>query len=414
MFQTSRQAQLFQMNGNDPNGWVTNPPRTFVKVINVTSKPALNGRCGIIISYSDDRQRYRLQLAPVPVDTNNADTNSTTGNPMPEMVALKVDNLVKASFVDGLLAQYHFLRHDPRILQQFTVYYDRFARVLPRPITPLYAFGIFGALLFLATYQWGFSRTLLFLSMMILLATLTAPDWWPTVMNHNAQSMNPMGTLRLVWTNLPMRFRAMLRENVPYGYGNIIADNVYLTTTAAIVFLVLFVYAIRGSGGNKSPVDLSILADDASFTSSSHSHSASFPNRSTLERYYKLGFEDAMAQLPFGKSMPPHIERELHGHGGNVRGADPAWSDNLSGPLPSIHRISEGNAPSSRGNSGLLSKASTMMSVVYLYRTIMSLGADASGNWSHHLAMANLQTLEPWKLGMLGLSIYRIIGAWIM
>ena len=52
-----------------------------------------------------------------------------------------------------------------------------------------------------------------------------------------------------------------------------------------------------------------------------------------------------------------------------------------------------------------LFSVSSAMSLMHLGQMVMSLGKDANGTWSFALFKANLVTLEPWKMGMLGLSL---------
>ena len=91
----------------DPNGWVTQPPSTLIKIQNIAAKPELNGQIAIAVGYLDDKQRYVV-------------VRCTTQ----EQLSLKVDNLVKANPLDSMRGQFQLLQNDPKIRQQVSQLYQ--------------------------------------------------------------------------------------------------------------------------------------------------------------------------------------------------------------------------------------------------------------------------------------------------
>jgi hypothetical protein len=376
-------------NTTDPQGWVTNPPQTIVKVQNVVSKPELNGRFGIVVEYNRDKQRYLLRLIPNTSPTPSLAEMAGRVPPratsqQPEAVALRVDNLVKASYLESMQAQYLLLRHDPRVREQLQTYYSQFAASLPRPLTPVTAAAGVGIILIASMYYLGVSRTFVVASTLVLLGTMTAPDWFA---QSNTATTDSLTVLKRVISNLPLRFRNLLREQVPFGYGNYIADRKILTAMAAAALAFIFVSALTSGSGRRVTVP----------SAAKHALSA---DRATLERYYKLGFEDASSQHAFGTSLPI-VDLDL-----DDDDEDESWK-------ASLLRNPVGSLSSSFGGSSNWSKMSTLFSGMYLVRTLASLGQEPGGGWNYQLALRNLQTLEPWKLGMMGLSVYRIVSVWM-
>ena len=91
---------------SDPSSFLSNPPSTVVKVIN-TSRPEVNGLLGIAVQFDVSRWRYLVHMV---IDQHT--------------MALKPENLVKASTIESYKAQYEQLRRDPRVTGEVTKYYN--------------------------------------------------------------------------------------------------------------------------------------------------------------------------------------------------------------------------------------------------------------------------------------------------
>jgi hypothetical protein len=346
-------------NSNDPSGFVTNPPSTIVKVVG-TAREDVNGSVGVVVQFQTDRCRYLVHLAK----TQN-------------IVAMKPENLMKASYMDKAQFYYEQIMKDPQVQRVLARVRER----LPHGVT-LQQVGIGCAVMALALiYFLGFSRTIMLVSFSLLVLMIIGPD-----LVQGA----PMQT---VIRNAPPRFQTMIRDQFPGG--KYIADKPYLLMGLAAFMFVFFVK--------------SMITSPASATSRFASKAAAGggmmpPSRKlmkTPEEYYKLGFDDAMAQKEFGTSLPAEEEPPISPTTSDDLANNVDYGDDPLYPMPPMHpQPSVASKFFSFGNA---------MSILYLGRTAMELGRQADGSWSFPMMKQNLLTLEPWRLGLLGLSVYRLV-----
>ena len=338
----------------DPNGWVSQPPSTMVKVVN-TSRAALNGQLGIVLAYQTDRGRYVVL---------------TTGAAQ-EQVSLKPENLIKASWFEQLKAQYELMQNNPQVRQQLRTIYTQVQRTTG--VKPEYVGGAAVVLLLAAVYFLGFSRTLLILSTLLMVFIMVLPD---------LQAGTPLPQLV---RNVPMRFRALVRQNVPV-VGDRIANSNLWSGVVAAVLVFFFVNALVGGQSSKAvppPPAVGTTVPPPVATS-----------RALLEDYYKKGFDDATAGLEFGTSLPATTPQ------GADAPADFAWPGSQMPPPPPP-------APSALSK---LMNWSSLVSLFIVGNTVFSAGRTADGGWDPQLCFANLRLLDPWKMGMLALSVYRLVA----
>ncbi len=339
---------------SDPNGWVTNPPTTVVKIQN-TSRADRNGALGIVLQYAADRQRYIVHMAV-----------------SQDQIALKAENLVKASWMEQLAGQYQLLRNDlnvQRYVQNAT------QQIQQRTGLPLHYVGAaVGSLLLVTIYFIGFTRVLMVISFALLLATIVAPDW-----GSSRQTM-----LR----NFPQRCRERIRE-IPY-VGPQIASNQYMSTAFMGLVLVFFVRSIM-------PSFASSAASVLNLTQSASSSAASILYKDSLkERYYKLGYDDAKELKPFGVSLNEAMASDER----------PALSEEMP-PLDSSFGFT-----TKKPTKSWYQHLGMLMSAAYVFRTVSALGTDPStGRFSVQTARQNLATMEPMQMGLLGMAVYKIIMA---
>jgi hypothetical protein len=360
---------------SDPNGWATSPPSVLVKIKD-TSRDVINGQTGIVLQYAADRARYTVQMAV-----------------SQDIVSLKPSNLTKCNLMEQMTGQYQFLVHNPQIKQEIVKQYTRVQNVLPAYIKPEYL--VVPVLLIVAGlfYMLGFTRTFMLFSFVLLVGMIVGPD-----------VVAPNSTVRTVASNAPNRFREVLRQQVPV-VGNRIADSKYMSAAAAGLFLFFFVNAMTVSNNGKR------ASGGGGGSMSSPPTRMTATSQHPPEYYYKLGFDDAVAENPFGMSLPKPEPAAV---------PPPALSDEWR-----IHDDDEFTASSASSNahtaessqksaSPWYTKMGTAMSFYYIYNTIQTLGQDpVSGSWNWQLCLAAAKTMEPWKMGMLGLSIYKVVSTLI-
>jgi hypothetical protein len=329
---------------NDPSGLVTNPPQTVVK-IQGTARDDMNGQLGVVVQYNTDRARYLVHLA----------SNQTT-------VAMKPENLIKATYIEQAQAQFQLLTKDPTVHR----FLNQVRSKLPPGVT-LQQVGMgVGAFMLALVYVLGLARTIMLLSFVMLGVMMVLPD------------LMEGADRQTILRNLPMRFQTLVRDQIPGG--SYIADKPYAVAGVAVFMVAFFVKSMMPA---------------AAAPPKSMAGAPAMPSRQlaqkTAEEYYKLGFDDATAQKEFGSSLP------------DVSAANnyDMLEDLPDYPMP---------PPTNRGMMGKVFSMSSAMSMMYLGKMAMDLGRDAGGGWSFDLFKNNLVTLEPWKLGMMAFSLYRLLN----
>lgn len=341
-----------EANPNDPSGYVSNPPTTIVK-IHGTAREDVNGLLGVVVQFNSDRGRYLVHCT------------STQA-----VVAMKPENLIKANYMEQATAQFQQLTKDPQIRR---ILANAESRLPPGVALKHVGMGV-GALLVVLVYLLGFSRVMMLISFLLMGGMLIGPDL--------AAGADRQTIIR----NAPMRFRTMLREQLPSPYGAKVADNNYAVAALALFIVFFFVKSMMPVSKPPTP--------PASMNMPPTSPTRQL-SQSNIEEYYKLGFDDATAQKEYGASLADAVKHS------------PVNYDDVDLGVPDYPM------PPPTGGGGMLNKffsLSSAMSIMYLGKTAMELGKDATGAWRFDLFKANLSTMEPWKLGLLGLSLYRLVN----
>jgi len=347
---------------NTPNS--NNQQPTIVKVQG-TSRDELNGQLGMVLHYNTERGRYSIHMV----------SSQTT-------CALKPDNIIKGTMIETYRAQFDQLRNDPRIHRHLLDYYNRAQSMLPPIVKPEYVLGGVFVVLALCMYFIGFSKTLMFLSMITLVGVLVAPD----IMKGGQQPIS----WRVVATNFPQRCRESIEQTVPFLKGKV--SN---KMAAGVVFFMILMsskvlFTSPTTKNNK-------VATAPSSSASSYSTTSSSSNRAMIEEAYKWGFEDGKNDM-YGQSLPDEKQPQ------DIDDDDDEIQYDY---IPS----STTSSSSGSGGGGFMSKLgiSQAMSVFYIYRTATQLGNNAAGIFSMEVLKTNVRNLPPWQLGIFGFSLYNLL-----
>lgn len=362
---------------SDPNGWVTQPPATMVKVVN-TSQERLNGKMGVALAFQQDRGRYVVLMTV-----------------SQEQVSLKPENLVKGGWTEQLRAQYELMQNNPQVKEQISKTYRQVQAFTG--VKPEYVGGAALVVLVACIYWFGFSRSLMVISFFMMMGLVVLPDL------QNGASRDQ------ILRNAPMRFKAMVRQNVPYVGDRIANSNILtgLVLGVMIFFLVNALVGGTGSGGARPPPPVSPVVGGMGGTTVPYNMANVKPapavDRAMLEDYYKMGFEDAQAGKDFGTSLPPppvHVE--------TPKGADGVDSDFA---WPGSDYV-----PPAQTKPSLLSKFtswSTLVSLFLVGNTLYTCGRTAEGGFDPQLMMVNVRMLDVWKQGMLAMSVFRLVSPFL-
>jgi hypothetical protein len=344
---------------SDPNGWVSQPPSTLVKVVN-TSRETINDKLGVVLAYQTDRSRYVVHL-------------STSQ----EQVSLKADNLVKASWMEQMRAQYELFQNNPQIQQQIRGVYTQVHQAAG--VKPEYLAGAALVFILVAMYFFGVSKTLMTISFFLMVGVVVFPD------------LQAGASARQVARNAPMRVKEIIRENVPM-VGSRIADSNILTGLVVAMTVFLFVNALVAGGKQAVSAAPPVAPPSTGYTPK--------VDRSLLEEYYKLGFEDAQADHAFGASLPAP---EVTTPAGVDQNSEFAWpgSDYVAPPASKPSPLSQ------------LTSWSSLISLFLVGNTLYGAGKTGEGGFDVQLMLANLRNLDMMKQGMLAFSLYRLVSPFL-
>mmetsp|Transcript_9789 Transcript_9789/g.13799 ORF Transcript_9789/g.13799 Transcript_9789/m.13799 type:complete len:373 (-) Transcript_9789:187-1305(-) len=366
----------------DPSGYVTNPPSTIVKVVN-TARDDINGQLGYVTAYNQGRGRYIVHMTG---------TQSTT--------ALKPENLVQGNMVDKAKANFQQMRNDPNIKRQLQEVYTVMDRKIPDPYKPEHAAIALLVLVVGCIHVIGFTKMISLVTLLILLGVILAPDLMAA-----ASSQQPP-SIQTIAANFPRRCRETIEQSFPSSAGKV-TDKIAL---GIVVVLVVFV----GKGLLTSPAKQArrtmeaANAAAANSTMGSSSSSRMMKQSSEfLKQAYKSGFDDATSGKEFGTSLSQVI-------------AD--YQENNDTPMEPLTTATPPNLDFDEGYNNYLSSQSpkkssfgfgTAMSFFAVIRTGWELGRDPMGGFDVNRMVANAKTMEPWKMGILGFSVYNILRAFM-
>ena len=388
-------------NHRDPAGYLSTSsssstsPSTVVKVVG-TARDDINGLLGIAVSYNVERERY-LVFMPASQST----------------MALKVQNLQLASTVEKYYCQFQQLQNDPRVKEK-VAHYIKMAEKYVRPFKLKQALGGGFVILALLVYLFGFTRTVMLLSLLMLLGIISGRD------------MLQRKSVREVIQNFPNRANETLSKQLPFLKGKLTNNMALGIVLVLIAFTFQSLFFPNGvssvlptSKSNWSSSSRPGDVNSAGMTGPAPYNNKDFVNqqrldRETMEKFYNLGFEDATNDNDRGLSLEPEVQKYFSmleqqrrqdagvtttpntvpsssdDHlldGGNTRDSDDLDYDDelfLTRTPPS--------PPQQRSIMSKLANFSTLGSLFFVYRIIKEKGMEQStGLFSLGQLAANLQ-----------------------
>lgn len=356
---------------SDPSGLLTSPPSTFVKITG-TSRDDLNGKMCVALQYDTGRGRYMVQL--LPGQQQGAGAVPTAG--APAAMSFKPDNLVRPSMMEKVGAQARLAKHeatrlisDPDSRERAKRAYTSANQRLPGPVKPEHAAIGLGVAWLLMARSFGVSKAVLATTLLLVTASTTLPD---LIAGADAST---------VAKNFPKRLREQVAQST--GYSSV-------TERQALAGLgVLFLLSAKLL---LTPAGAAAAAGTARPSVPSMPPS---PIAGGAEELYRLGYDDAKAGRDFGTSLPedPHPSRPA--------GADLnfPYQPDAPPPLP----------PSRKNKFGI----GSVLAAFSVFRFAKELGVTPDGRFDPRLLVANVRVQKPWKLAIMGLSVYRLVSALI-
>jgi hypothetical protein len=253
--------QIFPTMTADPLNIVRNPPSTVVK-IHGTTRDDVNGQLAIAVQFNAERGRYIIHLVTTQVT-----------------MAIKPENIIKATTIETYQAQFQQIRKDPRIRREITKYYNMAQTKLG--FKPEYA-GAAAALLFLAiVFILGVSRTLMIVSMIMIVALIIGPDV--------ANGLAP----KLILQTFPRRCRETIEQSAPFVRGRL--------TDAMATGIVVVMLLVAGSTLFHSPRRAAAKAAAASGAFSSPPEDDGTPRDLSASNFnYDMPVAPPRPKSPFG------------------------------------------------------------------------------------------------------------------
>eukprot|EP00581_Thalassiosira_minuscula_P015186 CAMPEP_0183715392 /NCGR_PEP_ID=MMETSP0737-20130205/9631_1 /TAXON_ID=385413 /ORGANISM="Thalassiosira miniscula, Strain CCMP1093" /LENGTH=398 /DNA_ID=CAMNT_0025944483 /DNA_START=28 /DNA_END=1224 /DNA_ORIENTATION=- len=375
------------------------PP--LLKLQNISARPELNGQFGQAVSYADGRYVVALLDAATAAAAAGAGGGGSTGNnAQPTFLKLKPENLTTAGSIDQLIfGAGMFVESAKAYVAGPTVqaYGKRIVAKLPpamqSKVTPnqaLLGVAVAAQTVFLFVYYvigrfMGFTKLFTLVSFAALILSVSSPDWM-----EGYKANKPMKLImRGAATNFPRRWKENLINAT--GYTNI-SDKMSL----ASLVLALLIWGKILLTPTPSPPRVPDMPMGSGMQGAPHIIP---PPKYDLEHIYKLGFDDAKSGNEFGTSLPEDIikynaqEESLPPRYDNADNFD--WAYNPPPPPPK---------KSSLGMGMMLS-----MFTLYRFGKETFTGPDGRVVLEPAYMMAQLRNMEPWRLGLMGMSLYRVV-----
>ena len=380
-------------NARDPNGFVTNPPSTVVRVSG-TARDDINGLLGIVISYNMERERYLVHMT---------EAQST--------MAFKKENLVQSSMVEKYRAQWQQLRNDPRVRQKMVHYLATLERFLA-PYKLKHVAIVIMVILFILFLGLGILKTIMLLSLLGLVGAIAGQD---------IVAKKPV---KVIIKNFPVRARVTMEERIP-ALQDRISDRMAVGIVALLALLCFRALLIPTPTYSSTSLDSFRSTAATSFGNfnflsefTETGENGNFiPDEAThqhalhvLEKYYNLGYEDGKEGKERGASYhAPNVVSSTE-QSSSATGASED-GDSANPMLEEDWDILIEKQPSSRSKSqAKLLSITNAMSLFFLYRTAMELGKEQqTGLFSLGQLFANLKRVEMYRKVLLALSLYNVL-----
>ena len=367
---------------NDPLGIITtsNSTPTTCILSNISSRPALNGSFCQPLEFANGR--YTVVLLDVKHAAASI-VNSAATAPQPQYIKVLPSSLAKASQIDQAKLSAFVAWETAKMYANHENVANIGRRLTPAPlrerVTPMQTLGGLAAmgclvLLFLG-YLIGFSKLMMAFSMLALLLMISSPDWTRGIKENKPIKLVVQQSV----TNLGTRWKEMLKHSTGY-------DISYNMAVGSMILVLLWTGKMLFTPTNR-----------VAFINERDTTALSSKSAYDIEFIYKLGYDDGKSGDAFGASLPEDVM------GSNTDsqplGEYPSDWDTFN-PTP---------LPKQRSSLGM----GTLLSIFALFRFGKELVTHPDGGLitDPNLIITKIKALEPWRLGLMFMSLYRVLGA---
>ena len=381
------------MSANDPLNVLpispTSPP-ALLKLIHIASRPSLNEKYCHALSFSNER--YTVAL----IDAKSAAAaivRSHIGGvgpqQQPQQLRIQPASLTKASKLDEMKLSGMVAVEAMKLAVNHEKVVEFGRRITPHSlrgrISPLQALAGLSSMLLCGLivlgYWIGFNKLIVALSLLSLLAVISSPDWM--------EGWKQRKPFKLVLTQTINNFSTRWKQMLAQATGRNISNGVAL---GSLILIMLWTAKIL-----ITPVaPREAMLPDAVMT-------ARQGQKYDLEFIYKLGYDDGKAGEDFGSSLPQDVV--LTGNPSRMQQTQRQMDDSSLdwedyNPTPPLKP---------RPNLGM----GTLLSMFALFRFGKELITYPDGRVIRdpNLILIKLKSMEPWRLGLIFMSLYRVLGA---
>ena len=380
-----------------------------VKIHSLSSKPELNNKLGTVTLFSTERNRYLVELYPP-----SSPPSSTT-------ISIRAENLIVASWTEkaqvqlvGWKNQALTLYRDPQVRQQVQYLYNRMDRHLPKSPVKMHPehLLIASVLVFLLTlWLLGITRTILILSLASITFMVALEDIVPILSQPSGQStLSATALFKTIVQNFPMRWRNVVAQTI--GWPTI-SRRFALALWFGLVFFMGTVLWTSPSKNNYKRGNYNPSQIQTTYPSTSSSSQVPW----TLEDIYKMGFDDASHSLEYASSLPKDVDNyrvilrsknTMEPISNPISPLDEPPMEDVD-PYPTLDYMAP---PPPKRKGGPTLGYTTIAAFYSLFRVIRELGFHG-GKFDFRLFIANLKNLQPWRLGLIGLSLYKVLSTFL-
>jgi hypothetical protein len=304
-------------------------------------------------------------------------------------VLLKADNLSVCSMLEQAKAYWQMLQNNRDLQRQYRPFVEQLQRRsggLKLEYLLVLLLVVLGAL----WYFIGFTKLVTLLTVVMMLLTIVSPD------------LLEGKDWRTVARNAPMRYREVIRTQVPY-IGPVVAKRTSYLALFTVAWVAFIGYSLMGTPSRNNKGLLPFKKPFATATL----RVVEGIGVVQQQQFYRLGFEDAMNQLEFGTSLLKIEEAPTIVVGPNgvvdvddMEEGDYAWSRTGAAP--------------SRASSKSPFSLSTGLALFALYRILQPLAYNPTQNqYDWQLLLTNLRHLDTWRMAALAFAVYRIVASFL-
>jgi hypothetical protein len=361
------------------------------KMVKIVNTARYDNACGRCTAYNSERQRYTIQI------------NAAT------VVSIRAESTIAATTMESIKFQglemtqkVQIMANDPVLHRQVLQFYQQAQTMLPKWLPPERLLLVWIMLSVASLWYLGVSKTFLLGSTLSLPIAVSLPD----VVNNRVRDP------KVLLKNFPRNIKASIVRATGGRYGTANMDERF--ALGGFMIIIAMTVRILLTSTPAGAAAAGSMATDSPSRELSASMTTSI--ETTLKEMYHLGFVDAASrEKTSGESLTEQVLEQAVQAIVAVMPMSP--SSTMAGEESfSSDDFDYNYAPPPPPKQGMAQKMgfTTIMAGMNIYRTLSQLGNNPNGDgFDPKLMLANVKILPPWQLGLLGLSVFRIVSVFL-